>query len=518
MVEENNSFAVTKNGHDLLNEALLVTQYFLNTPEAEINIEKIKGQFPFLKTFDLFKISSLYKTFNQPARKNNILLGGIILFIVSQGKYPQDLWPDALKNKSETRLSLLKVASNDYKIALGDLVPSNYKSEFNNILKDFKRKEIMPFIDEKLRIPGWVCLFETFYETFVEKYDLYAPRIYNKLFEQYKSKTFHKRKYLTINTKSTLKSKKSTSDKNFTVYPGKEAFISTNVGKIRPYAISFAGNMDKPGHADCEDCSMVATFDCSKDRQIVLMVACDGVGSAIDSETGSIAACVALREVLNRKINTSGINKKAKSKSGAEADFAFLRDYIQNDLAKEMYPLWEKLVKENSTYFKDKQAESKSPISMEQFTTTMQFAIITPLFTALGKIGDGSFYVRKREINGSSNLNGIFSITDGRSDVLEKSVFNVALLKNDLAALQISFINTKEIKDILITSDGVSPLFRDDVVRACRIMDDLYKTPYQERIIKLEKMAMDGSDVNTIDFSSGGDDASVAYVSFGNEE
>ena len=49
-------------------------------------------------------------------------------------------------------------------------------------------------------------------------------------------------------------------------------------------------------------------------------------------------------------------------------------------------------------------------------------------------------------------------------------------------------------------------------------MNDLYQLPYQERVAKLEKMAMHGSDVNAIDYSSGGDDASVAYVSFGNEE
>lgn len=514
MVEENNSFVITKNGHDLLNEAQLVTQYFLNTPETDINIERIKGEFPFLKTFDVSKISSLFQTFEQPARKNNILLGGIILFIVSQGKYPQDLWPDALKDKMNTRLSSLKKASNDYKAALGDLLPLNYKSEFNYIIKDFKRKEIMPFVDDKLRVPGWVCLFETFYETFVEKYDLYAPRIYSKLFEQYKNKTFHKREYLQISTISTLKKPNKDSKKSFTVFSEKETVISTNVGKIRPYAISFAGNMDKPGHADCEDCSMITTFECRNDQNIVLMAVCDGVGSAIDSETGSISACVALREVLNKFIGGSGIAKSNKGSSGSEANFGCLINYIQNNLAKEVHALWEKLVMENSAYFKDKQA---GPRSMEQFTTTMQFAIITPLFTALGKIGDGSFYVRKREINGSSDLNGIFSVTDGRSDVLEKSVFNVALLKNDPAALQISIINTKEIKDILITSDGVSPLFRDDMVRACNVMNDLYGTPYQERTKKIEKMARNGSDVNTIDFSSGGDDASVAYVSFGNE-
>ena len=50
------------------------------------------------------------------------------------------------------------------------------------------------------------------------------------------------------------------------------------------------------------------------------------------------------------------------------------------------------------------------------------------------------------------------------------------------------------------------------------IMKDLYQSKYYERVEKLEKMARHGSDVNTVDYSSGGDDASVAYISFGNEE
>ena len=94
----------------------------------------------------------------------------------------------------------------------------------------------------------------------------------------------------------------------------------------------------------------------------------------------------------------------------------------------------------------------------------------------------------------------------------------MAILDTNPRSLQINFYRRDEVKDILITSDGVSPIFKDDSIKAYYIMKDLYQSKYFERIEKLEKMARHGSDVNTVDYSSGGDDASVAYISFGNEE
>ena len=484
MVEENNSFVATKNGHDLLNEASLVAEFFLNSQQQEISIDKIKEQLPFLKTFDVSKITPLFKTFTQPANRNNILLSGMIFYVISKGKYPQDAWADALKGKEETKIFSLKTSFNDYTRTLGNgFVPPNHKSEFNNIIKDFKREQIMPLINEDERVPGLVCLFETIYETFVEKYDKYAPRIFNKLFEQYKNKTFHKRE-------------------------GTECVEQ----KLNAYSVSFAGNMDKPGHADCEDFSFVKSLD--KHDKIFLVAVCDGVGSAIDSETGSKCACEALEKVISNYISRSKKALRKRNGSGTIRNYAILMPMLQYDLATDLYIQWAKLVRNSPSY---QQVKKQRP-AMDQFTSTMQFALITPLFVCTGKVGDGSFYLRKREKNGRNDLDGIFCLTDGRSDVLEKAVLNMAVLDTNPRSLQINFYRRDEVKDILITSDGVSPLFKDDLLKAYYIMKDLYLLPYENRIKKLEKMAMYGSDVNTVDFSSGGDDASIAYVSFGNEE
>ena len=486
MVEENNSFAITKSGHDLLNEASLVVQYFLNA-QKEISLEEIKQQLPFLKSFDASKITPLFRTFAQPANRSNILLSGLIFYVISKGKYPQDAWGDALKTKEETKIYSFKTAFNDYSRALGtDFIPASHKSDFNNAIKELKRAQIMPLIKEDERVPGLVCLFETIYETFVEKYDKYAPRVYNKLFEQYKTKTFHKRE-------------------------GTECIEK----QLNAYSVSFAGNMDKPGHADCEDFSFVKALD--KKNKLILMAVCDGVGSAIDSETGSRCACEALEKVICNYLARSKkvLKKRTKGKgTNTNRNFSILMPMLQYDLATDLYIQWSKLVKNSPSYQKVK--HQRPP--MDQFTSTMQFAFITPLFVCTGKVGDGSFYLRKREKNGKDDLDGIFCLTDGRSDVLEKAVLNMAVLDTNPKSLQINFYRRDEVKDILITSDGVSPLFKDDLLKAYYIMRDLYLLPYPQRIEQLEKIAMHGSDVNTVDYSSGGDDASIAYISFGNEE
>ena len=498
MLEENNSFDITKNSHDLLNEAYLIALRFNENPS--IDVKTVKEEFPVLERFDLSKISTLFETFPDLANKTNIFLGGIIFFIISQGKYPQDLWNDALKTKDNTRLAIFKRASEDYKRSLNEYLPLNYKSDFNSIIKDFKRKEIMPFVDDKTRTPGLVCLYETAYETFVEKYDKYSPRIYIKLLEQYKDKKFHKRKHTEV-IKLVKNGPEQIVEKEDYVLP-----------ELNAYAVSFAGNMDKPGHADCEDCSLIANFGNKKTGKTFLVVVCDGVGSAIDSETGSKCACEALKMVIANYIKRTKVFKKSGSNTSRK--YKVLMPMLQYDLASDLYVKWAKLVRKEPSYQKVK----KQRPGMDQFTSTMQFAFVTPLFVCTGKVGDGSFYLRKREKNGKNDLDGIFELTDGRSDVLEKSVLNMALLGTNPSALQINFFRREEVKDILITSDGVSPLFKEDIVRASKIMNDLYQLPYQERVAKLEKMAMHGSDVNAIDYSSGGDDASVAYVSFGNEE
>ena len=480
MLENNNDFNITKKSYELLNNALSLSWFFVEN--QEIVIERVKKEFPIFDSFDIRNIQPLFETFTKPANKNNILLAAMIFFIISDKKYPQEYWPDALKLKEKTKIFSFKDTFNSYTNALGrELVPADHKAVFNNIIKEYKRSEIMPHIRDDDRVPGWVCLFEIIFETFVEKYDKYSPKIYIKYLESYTTKKFHKRE-------------------------GTECILKD----FNAYSVSFAGNMDKPGHADCEDYSFVKILD--KSKQVILMAVCDGVGSAIDSETGSRCACEALQIVIYRWLKRLDLVKRKPTDSTRR--YQTLMPMLQYDLASELYIQWQKLVMASSSYQKVK---SQKP-SMNQFTSTMQFALITPLFVCTGKVGDGSFYLRKREKNGNEDLDGIFELTDGRSDVLEKAVLNMAILDTNPRSLQINFYRRDEVKDILITSDGVSPIFKDDSIKAYYIMKDLYRSKYFERIEKLEKMARHGSDVNTVDYSSGGDDASVAYISFGNEE
>ena len=73
MLEENNSFDITKNSHDLLNEAYLIALRFNENPS--IDVKAVKGEFPVLERFDLSKISTLFETFPDLANKTNIFLG-----------------------------------------------------------------------------------------------------------------------------------------------------------------------------------------------------------------------------------------------------------------------------------------------------------------------------------------------------------------------------------------------------------------------------------------------------------
>ena len=61
MLEENNSFDITKNSHELLNDAFLVVNCYNENPS--IDPKKVKEDFPILHDFDLSKISSLLETF-----------------------------------------------------------------------------------------------------------------------------------------------------------------------------------------------------------------------------------------------------------------------------------------------------------------------------------------------------------------------------------------------------------------------------------------------------------------------
>ena len=177
---------------------------------------------------------------------------------------------------------------------------------------------------------------------------------------------------------------------------------------------------------------------------------------------------------------------------------------VQFSLATTIYKKWVNLLKHTPEYQKCG--------DFSQFASTMQFAFGTDKFIACGRLGDGTFLVRKSEEMNTKNSKGIFTLNDGISGVTQTRVITVPHLLNNPNALQISFFKTKEILDIIITSDGMTNLVGENITKTINFIRQIDETnSYKERCKLFVRCASMCADYNETNYGSG-DDSSIAYV------
>lgn len=413
------------------------------------------------------------------SKRNNIYLAGVIFYILSGGKYSLDVWRECAVPYAKTQIAALKneiknfnKAANGYLSATEAETMSSFA---NNLALGIKRKDVAAVVENDGEV-GQVKLFELLWEVLVTKYSNYRPKSWLQSIEEYLGKEHNR---------------VCSSSVNF-----KDAEI---------YSVSFEGKLDKPAHTNCEDYSYCYAFDDGG----WLAVCADGVGSSVNSSIGSMATLV-LKDVLKEKLKPYVVvskffgGEKRKPVAKNEEYWAELMSYFRFNLAGEFYKKW-------FSYLCDYEEDKGKTPNPADYATTLQFAFGCKKFIACGAVGDGVFFVKKREKTGETERVGGRFINDGVSGVTQTAVFAVPHLKNNPSALHVEFFNPDEVDSIIITSDGAGAALAGDEKTLCGILGELSAVEYKERCENIERLARRCADYNETNFGSG-DDTSVSHI------
>ena len=487
------------------------------------SVSQMKEEFPVLSAFKaegIKDITGFVKTTVQgdvtlsfdklaPAQKNNIFIAYLLFYILTGGKYPQECWQAAVKEKQASTCGKLEAVYNSLQTA----AKAGGLKRYPQLLEDGlgKMKSEAAAIDLAAVMPqeeavGKVKIFEMLWEVFIAKYPNYNIKAWLSKLSDFAQKEYKKREMLPLSLNN----------------KGDCEFAEAG-GDTEIYAVSYQGQLDKPGHKYCEDCAYVRFFT----DDAWLAVSADGVGSCGHSNVGSQYACEKLAETIEdyliSKRGALGIKKesahevlkklkkitkppKKEIEEISRREWANFMYFLRFELASKLYGNWYDAVSTCNAYENDPQAKEGD------FTCTLQFAFGCKQFIACGRVGDGTFFVRKKEKKGSGGNFGGMLLNDGISGVTQTSVYTIAVLKNNPTALQVDFFNPDEVTDLLISSDGASAELGDSVPELCNRVSKLRELPFEERQKVLSALAMRCSDYN---FTRGGsgDDCTIVSIS-----
>lgn len=421
---------------------------------------------PFMRTFDFNAIPDFICV------NVNYFVSYLVFYIMSGGEYPQNIWKELFNDYNNSPMGKLEGVKNEAKELTTELcgkkVASEIEGVFEKIYCDRKRICIQSVVKD-LEGLGCAKIFELLFWIFTKWPKSCSTYWWRGILSDFRSKKFILR----------------------------EVPLSEKCGHAELFAVSYKGQLEKPGKIECEDYSFIKKYN----NGAWLAVVADGVGSCEYSSLGSEKAASCLSDCIAEYLYSV-------FQSAAElVDRKFIAElmyYFKFNLVNDFYNKWEKTIKLSSNY-----EVSEGVDNMSKFSTTLQFAFGYAELIVCGALGDGSFYVkRKCEATGSR---GGFVLNDGFSGKLSDQVLNVPNLKNEPKTLHITFFDSSDISDILISSDGITGAVGKSVRDLDAFCAKMSVLPFDKRKDVLDKLARKCSDVNTTNYG-GGDDSSIAYI------
>ena len=427
---------------------------------------------PFLARFDARNLQDVSDSavFTSEQRFN-VTVAGVVFYILTKGKYPQDFWRDSVNEYAATAAGELWNRGKELcafaRKTADERQAADLLNDVKRLRRELEKRDVSAAIGDCDGV-GAVKIFEMLWEVFVAKYGNYSAALWIKKISEFRQKQYRSRCEM----------------------------IRTNI-EAQLYAISDEGMLDKPSHDGCEDCSFADFLDGSA----WLAAVADGVGSCVHSAVGSQTAVDVLADTLRVHLQRKmrGKNKRKKS-----LDWAGLMYYFKFRFAEELYSGWESAIKLTKEY-----AEGGADVS--DFATTLQFVFGCDGFVACGRLGDGGFFLRKKITVGKETLYGGVQLNDGFSGVTRQEVFTLLNLKTDPSALSVDFFRSEEVSDVLIVSDGALGVFGDTIRQTEATVAELSALPFDSRCLRLRRLANLCSDCNETHHGSG-DDSSLAYV------
>ena len=472
--------------------AIEVAAYFAELQQQDVDFVKqlkpLKSMFPALYECDEGYFPRIIKTVSKLAahQRNNFFTAYVLFYIISAGKYPHEYWKGATEKIEDTILGEIRNAGKEFSSKFSQAGCGRLADKINEITKSFQRQTEYDDIASMVRAEesvGIARIYELFWEVFVMKYGNYRPSFWkNKLTE------FHGKKYA--------------------IRESCEYKEESKIAEI--YAVSYEGKLSKPLHYMCEDCSLVTVYD----ENTWLAISADGVGSCENSYLGSQFATEMLSKTIAAYLNDNHFLVTDKKRKGfgdklkpVDADsWAKLMYFLRFELANKFYDAWESAVQMSKEFKSDPKAE------IGGFTTTLQFAFGCEAFIACGRIGDGSFFVRKKECNSNGSYYGGTLLDDCISGVMQTAVLTVAHLKTNPSALQVDFFRPGELTDIIISSDGVSSALGYTIEEIDKFACRMHALPFEKRCEELSWVTRSCSDYNETQHGSG-DDCTIVYIS-----
>ncbi len=467
--------------------ALEISKYF-SSVELDADffslIPNLKEQFGLLKDFSAKMLLPVLSTFKKLslAQKNNVVCACVLFYVLS-GDYPQNFFTGARVELEEYKVGKIRLKAKELSDVYKSIGCENFAKSVDGITKEFQRDAEVADLESLTNNSGFVGLtklYEMFWEVFVMKYANYKPSLWQGKIDEFSNKEYK------IREDCEYKIQKE----NFEVY-----------------AVSYEGKLSKPMHDGCEDYSLVSIYD----DNTFLSVSCDGVGSSINSQEGAKECAFALNEIigdylLQNKFLSLRKNGTTVNKSISKKKWAMLMYFFKFGLSEKLYKEWEEVL--IARY-----GLKPEEFDASQFSTTLQFVFCCKKFIVSGRLGDGSFYVRKREKVGDSLVTGGMLLNDGISAVTQSAVMTVANLKNNPTSLQVDFFNTNEVSDILISSDGVSEFLGNNLSKLNEFAESLREMEFEKRCDYLSQITAKLSDYNETSHGSG-DDSTLIYIRF----
>ena len=481
-------------------EAIKIAGYFADLQQEKgtdfiCRFGRDREMFPILYAFSEREFTDVVKTMGNVSqdKKNNVFTAYVLFYIISAGKYPQEYWPDGVLNKSEdTLLGVIRSKGKELESKLASDGYGNVGQSIIRIINNYRREKESRYIAAAVggeECVGIATIYELFWDVFVMKYCNYRP-----LFWKEKIGEFYNKEY------------KIRVDEDRAC-----EFKETKEGekRVEIYAVSYEGKLDKPMHYSCEDCSFVTFYN----DNMWLAVSADGVGSCKNSHNGSLLATEKLSDVIvdylkeKKLLPGDGLGKVVFGKYRAISNevWSNLMYFLRFELAHEFYEAWEAAVKSSGEFIENEDFD------ITQYASTLQFAFGCAAFIACGRVGDGRFFVRKKEKFESGYYYGGVLLDDCISGVVQTAVMTVANLKYNPSALQVAFFRPDEVEDIIISSDGADSALGDTVEKVSKFAEKMHKLPFDERCVELSRVARLCSDCNGTQNGSG-DDCTLVHI------
>lgn len=441
---------------------------------------KIIDSVPELGEYSTERLKDVYERADYSEKEQyNISVAGLIFFILTKGKYPNDAWTNSINKYDETPLGKFCInGKNLSDLAKSELGDRQLFNEINNIVKKVdlvqEKNDIDKIINDlDCQGAGAAHLFELLWSVFVKEVVLYNASFWLNEISKY--------------------------NKEFNCVENQE-----KRGRIEIHSVSSEGRQEKTGHNTCQDYAFMHFYD----RYTWIAAVADGVGSCGYSALGSRKTEV-LKEAIERclKACTSKSYKKNRGKKTGiksekeEKRWAELMHFLKFELSAKFYKRWEEAIMTTDEY--------KESQDLVKFSTTLQFVFGCEKFIACGRVGDGVFHVRKKYGNGI-DCGGV-SLNDGYSGVMDTKVLTVPHLKNNPNALAIDFFAFDEVDDVILSSDGAEKAIGRNIAQRNKFVGNLRDLSLEARAKELFNVANACADFNNTRYGSG-DDSTIVFI------